>query len=170
MGERDDRFHDDDHGFPSDALFHIIDVFDHVLGQSFLAVVDVPAITALDQIIIVRGVVHRGLVGNAVGEDLGVEHLEDVFIHQVLRVIAESLALPFLYDLAEFQLFFFAAESQVVRRTFVEGVEVLIEPSCDIRMHDRVVPAAALMAGDLGIFVDEDLAVFEVITESLRAP
>ena len=137
--------------------------------KSFFAIIDVPAIATLDQIVIIRGVVHCRLVGNAVREDFGIQHLEDIFIHQTLCEISEGFAFPLFYDFSKFFLLFFAAEYKVIRRALVESVEVLVEPSCYIRMHNRVIPAATLMSGNLLIFVNEDFSVFQVITESLCA-
>ena len=117
--QSDDGFHDDDHGLPGDALFHIIDILDLVRSQFFLALIDIPAIAALDEMIIVRGMVHRGLVGDPVGHDAGGDHVFHIFVEQAAGVVAERIAVPLGDDLLEFLTVLFGTERQVVGRSLI---------------------------------------------------
>lgn len=126
MGKTDNPFHDDDHGFPVDPLLHIIDVLADKGRQVFFAFVNIVAVSVFDQVIVVRRVVHSGLVGNAVGEDQRVYHILHVVVFQLCGKVSEGVPMPLLDNLSELLFFFFAPEVEVVGDPLIQRFKIVI--------------------------------------------
>ena len=111
--------HGDYHGLPVYPLLHIVNIFTHMVGQLFLALIDIPAVAPLYHVVVVRRMVHGGLVGYAMGEHQGVQHIFHIRFLKVGGKVAEGVAMPLFHYLTQLFFFFLVAEMEVIGNPLV---------------------------------------------------
>ena len=164
----DQGLHDDDEALPVVLPVQGLDVRLGLRGDLGLALVDVPAVAAVDEVIVIGGIGTGVLLTAADREDAQFLHEGGLLVDLCFREVAEGVALPLGGQ--SFQLIFLTGQELVgVIGTGIGGVNLVGEPGQHVDEHRASDETGGHVAGQDGIRVDENGAVLQKVLEELRA-